>query len=555
MATGPQANQRWPRIGPSEGLMAMFRACSRDPIEEIKTRLRRMLDTFLQHHRDNAGNENTNELAVKCCYQAGIWYYRILENIASQERDRKGISDISGILGNDLFQSCLVACCLEITISSNHLPCDFPLLLQILKLAPYHFLKVIEPVLRAEAGLPHHVFRHLAQVEEKILESLAWTSVSPLWEDIRANERHLPACQQVMLPTQLEDPKRADSQPESNQPGVNLSFGAEPSTSTDQQRSPSAVNRPQRSNSLHVYARQVYSLMGKRLRELSSTLDISDELRLKIWTCFEYSLVHCTNLMVDRHLDQLLMCAIYIIAKITKVEIPFKRIMKCYKSQPLSNKSVCKSVLISGRDTENFRTGNNNNGDHSINILTPNTPSTHYLEPSQEERGNLILFYNQIYTTKMQHFAKQFAPTSVRDTPPLSPYPRQYKVSPRRRRLSSSHPIFISPYNTETTSPPTTGLCYYFNTSPPERLREINNMIRTGRSPNRRHYVVPLDREEDEQGDGGEEDNGPPARRIRLDGQSAWQRRLRNVVNDRVTRRDQDQDQDQPSPVIRPNLH
>lgn len=61
---------------------------------------------------------------------------------------------------------------------------------------------------------------------------------------------------------------------------------------------------------------QVYSLMGKRLRELSSTLDISDELRLKIWTCFEYSLVHCTNLMVDRHLDQLLMCAIYIIAKV-----------------------------------------------------------------------------------------------------------------------------------------------------------------------------------------------------------------------------------------------
>ena len=56
--------------------------------------------------------------------------------------------------------------------------------------------------------------------------------------------------------------------------------------------------------------------MGKRLRELCSTLDISDELRLKIWTCFEHSLVHCTELMKDRHLDQLLMCAIYIIAKV-----------------------------------------------------------------------------------------------------------------------------------------------------------------------------------------------------------------------------------------------
>ena len=43
---------------------------------------------------------------------------------------------------NDLIQSCLVACCLEITISLNRLPCDFPLLLQILKLAPYHFWRV-----------------------------------------------------------------------------------------------------------------------------------------------------------------------------------------------------------------------------------------------------------------------------------------------------------------------------------------------------------------------------------------------------------------------------
>lgn len=52
------------------------------------------------------------------------------------------------------------------------------------------------------------------------------------------------------------------------------------------------------------------------------------------------------------------------------------------------------------------------NRDHSDSILTPSTPSTHYPGPCQEQRGNLIYFYNQIYTAKMQHFAKQFAPTS-----------------------------------------------------------------------------------------------------------------------------------------------
>ena len=61
---------------------------------------------------------------------------------------------------------------------------------------------------------------------------------------------------------------------------------------------------------------QVYHLASVRLRDLCVKLDISDELRKKIWTCFEYSLVHCPEIMMDRHLEQLLMCAIYVMAKV-----------------------------------------------------------------------------------------------------------------------------------------------------------------------------------------------------------------------------------------------
>ena len=73
-------------------------------------------------------------------------------------------------------------------------------------------------------------------------------------------------------------------------------------------------------------------------------------------------------------------------------------------------------------------------------------------------------------------------------------------------------------------------------------------MIRTGRSPNRRCFAVSLDGGEDEE----EGEDGPSAKRLRLDDESALQRRLRNVVNDRVTRRDQDQPK---SPVTKSNLH
>ncbi|XP_071057731.1 retinoblastoma-like protein 2 isoform X2 [Pseudochaenichthys georgianus] len=537
MDNRPHGNQGQSMFGPSDRLTAEFRACCRDPTDAIETRLRFMLQTFLQHHKDTNKNKN-NHLAEKSCCAAAIWYYRILENILSQEKERLDIKDgsvcaaigrrqsnhhlqrrtrrwaandvgattqlktLTGrqtatvLLELDLFQRCLVACCLEISLFSSSLPYEFPLLLQVLTLAPYHFIKVIELVLRAERCLPRDVVTHLAQSEERVLESLAWTTDSPLWKAISANEGHLPTCQQVMPPARIEGQNQTDFQPDRNPPGdmsVEFSFGAEASSNTE--------TRPPRSNSLHLFARKVYMLMGKRLEKLCSTLGISEELRLKIWTCFEHSLVHFTDLTKDRHLDQLLMCAIYMIAKITNVKMSFKHIIHCYESQPLASRSVCKSVLISGQDTETLLNGNNNNGHPAHGFPTPDSPLSHY-PPAQEERVNLIRFYDNIYTGKMHDCADQFDPASGRDTPPLSPYPcqgRGGRASRQSQQVSSSLLIF----NSET----------------------------------------PGDREE------GEDEDGPPAQRLRV-AESFLQRRLRSIANDREAQRDRDQ-----LSMSQPDLH
>lgn len=34
---------------------------------------------------------------------------------------------------------------------------------------------------------------------------------------------------------------------------------------------------------------------------------------------FEFSIIQCPELMMDRHLDQLLMCAIYVMAKVSTI--------------------------------------------------------------------------------------------------------------------------------------------------------------------------------------------------------------------------------------------
>lgn len=44
----------------------------------------------------------------------------------------------------------------------------------------------------------------------------------------------------------------------------------------------------------------------------------------------------------DRHVDQLLMCAVYVMAKVTKEDKSFHDIMKWYRTQPQATSDVSK---------------------------------------------------------------------------------------------------------------------------------------------------------------------------------------------------------------------
>lgn len=108
-------------------------------------------------------------------------------------------------------------------------------------------------------------------------------------------------------------------------------------------------NQPKKTGSVALFFRKVYHLASVRLRDLCAKLDISDNLRRKIWTCFEYSLVNCTDLMADRHLDQLLMCAVYMMAKVTKEDRSFQNILRNYRTQPQASSNIYRSVLLKAR--------------------------------------------------------------------------------------------------------------------------------------------------------------------------------------------------------------
>lgn len=104
-----------------------------------------------------------------------------------------------------MFIQCLFACCLEIVIYSYKSNDKiFPWILNALNLDAYYFYKVIEIIVRTEDQLSREVVKHLNQIEEKILESLAWQSDSPLWQTIESLADGVPSCEEVSLPGTLE---------------------------------------------------------------------------------------------------------------------------------------------------------------------------------------------------------------------------------------------------------------------------------------------------------------------------------------------------------------
>ncbi|XP_069757692.1 retinoblastoma-like protein 2 isoform X2 [Narcine bancroftii] len=321
---------------------------------------------------------------------------------------------------------------------------------------------------------------------------------------------------------------------------------------------------PKKTGSVALFFRKVYHLASVRLRDLCAKLDISDDLRRKIWTCFEYSLVNCTDLMADRHLDQLLMCAVYIIAKVTKEDRSFQIILRNYRTQPQANSNNCRlhsllaceiyrSVLLkarrrrtsgssdsSGRQGSPTEASRDRNSRDSSPIMRSNStlpvPQPNSAPPTptrlagansdmeEEERGDLIQFYNNIYIRRVKSFALKYSTSSVEhasEAPPLSPFPSVRTGSPRRVLLSQHHSIYISPHKNGGSLSPREKMFYCFSRSPSKRLRDINSMIKTGETPTKKRGLT-LD-----------DSNELPAKRVCQENHTALYRRLQDVANDR----------------------
>lgn len=218
--------------GPSETLEKLFGECSTNPREAILKRVKEMGEKFCNAYcqpNDDMlpPSPQSNEFAKKRLTLGITFYYKVLESIMLREKKRmpaeKLAEGLAVLLSHEMFHLSLFACSMEIILFSYNAKKIFPWILEVfnegeLRLQPFYFYKVVEPIIREEEGLSRDVVKHLNSIEEKILENLAWKSDSPLWEAIRNNNNTVPSSVEVLLPTQngegfpLASPARRNEQ-------------------------------------------------------------------------------------------------------------------------------------------------------------------------------------------------------------------------------------------------------------------------------------------------------------------------------------------------------
>ncbi|KAJ7344451.1 hypothetical protein JRQ81_000401 [Phrynocephalus forsythii] len=413
----------------SENLVSYFNNCTVNPMPEILERVENLGCVFKEKFAEAVG-QGCAEIGSQR-YKLGVQlYYRVMESIL---KPLLTLFSYSKLLNNKIFHTSLLACALEVVLATygtsrsasqsdgnanmeRNLP--FPWIINVLNLKAFELYKVIESFIKAEPSLTREMRKHLECCEHQIMESLAWQSDSPLFELIKQSKER---------EGQVDEPEPTNyfAQPLQHNhtaadlylspmksPKEKVSPNPVYSTPDSQPALPNHSQRRYKSTSLSLFYRKVYWLAYTRLNNLCLRL-LPDHPELKdlIWTLFHHTLQNEYELMKDRHLDQIMMCAMYGICKVKNIDLRFKTIVTAYKELTSANQETFKCVLI-----------------------------------REGQYDSIIVFYNLVFMQRLKSNILQYASNRPPTLSPIPHIPRSpYKFSNSPLRVSVGNNIYISP--------------------------------------------------------------------------------------------------------------
>uniref|UniRef100_A0A672JTB8 Retinoblastoma-associated protein n=1 Tax=Salarias fasciatus TaxID=181472 RepID=A0A672JTB8_SALFA len=420
---------------PSTTLATYFKQCTVDPTQDVRKRLEAHGQAFSQRFGQAVGPHCV--VYGRERFSLGVRkYYQVMEAMLKSEEKRLSVQNFSKLLNDSTFHTSLLACALEVVMAAygGYNPGGgeaadrdvcFPWILDVFDLAAFDFYKVIESFIKADPTLSKNIIKHLETCENLIMERIAWRTGSPLFELLK-QEHEGGAAEQVETPASFSQPLQhnhtaADLYLSPMHPGVRASPPESPATPATPSYFPLFILLSlYRSGFFFFPLTAVYRLAYTRLKTLCSyLLSPHPELEPIIWTLFQHTLQHEYELMRDRHLDQLMMSAMYAICKVKSVDLRFKTIVTSYKNMSNTSQETFKHVLIT---------------------------DGHY--------DSIIVFYNQVFMQKLKTNILQYASTRPPTLSPIPQIPRSpYKFPNSPLRVPGSNNVYISPMKSPRMSP------------------------------------------------------------------------------------------------------
>jgi retinoblastoma-associated protein len=203
--------------------------------------------------------------------------------------------------------------------------------------------------------------KRLKELEERIVESEAWSEEEPLYSLMRheslvagskslANEGENESSPVSPKKIMKMDSSSSDTCPVPFSPrkALQVISKSEPvlhgtvSDGSPATGSDGDLIQTSKLTKLELFFRKLFRLLHLRLHSFSRKLSLSEATTRNIWDTMVYAIEREDNLrlLYGRHIDQLLICSIYGICKIMDEERKFKEIINVYREQPQFLESV-----------------------------------------------------------------------------------------------------------------------------------------------------------------------------------------------------------------------
>ncbi|KAK4748921.1 hypothetical protein SAY87_015507 [Trapa incisa] len=454
-------------------------------------------------------------------------YYRVLEAMCRAEAQILHSHNLTSLLTNERFHRCMLACSAELVLATHKtVTMLFPAVLEKTGITAFDLSKVIESFIRHEESLPRELRRHLNSLEERLLESMVWEKGSSMYNSLIVARPSLsleinrmgllaepmpsldaiamlinfssagqPASPSVQKREgfpghsgEIRSPKRLCNEFRSVLVERNsftspvkdrlLAFS---NTKTKLSAPPlqSAFASPTRPNpasggetcaeaAISIFFAKITKLAAVRINGMLERLQLSQQMKESIYRLFQQILNQRTTLFFNRHIDQIILCCFYLMAKvglflnavvsgqaetitirrslhylscgfslqISRINLTFKDIICNYRKQPHCKPQVFRAVFVDGSSAR--RTGR-----------------------TGHEHIDIIIFYNEVFVPSVKPLLVELGPVGADikmnqastigtantaqcpGSPKMAQFPSLPVMSPKK--VSPAHNVYVSP--------------------------------------------------------------------------------------------------------------